>query len=228
MNHALLELQELENGILALAREKSKLNDGSAARAELAALQSQLGTETAVQQKIHADRTDRELQLKMAEEKLKKQGSRLMNANSTHEVTALQRDIESLGRARGDLDEAILTLMDEGDQAAARILKINGLLDAKRRELTEIEAHYAAEVKRIAAAAAAKQKLRLEVTAKLKPNEVATFTSYAKAHGGIALAKVIKGNCSTCGTALTPYTLKEAKTQEFPICEGCGRLIFVE
>ena len=228
MNHALLELQELENGILALARDKSKLNDGTATRAELAALQSQVAAETAIQQKLNSDRTDRELQLKTAEEKLKKQSTRLMNASSSHEVTALQRDIESLGRARGDLDETILTLMDEGEQAAARILKLNGLMDAKRRELTEIEAHYAAEVKRIAVAAAAKQKLRLELTAKLKPNEVLTFNSFAKAHGGIALAKVIKGNCSTCGTALTPFILKEAKTQEFPTCEGCGRLIFVE
>jgi len=31
-----------------------------------------------------------------------------------------------------------------------------------------------------------------------------------------------------CGMMITPYNLKEAKTEEWPQCESCTRLLYVE
>lgn len=228
MKRALLDLQEIDTALTTLARERSRLDDGSTARAKRDDLIAQLEAEKARSAKILADRTDKELQLKTAEEKLVKQQGRMMNTTSAHEIKALERDIEGLGHARSDLDEAILTLMEEGEQSAKRLSELETLVAEAKSEVTTVIKKFAVETTRIQTQTAARQAERVAIGDKLTPAEKTRYESMAKAHQGIAISKVVRGNCSVCGAAILPFTLREAKQQEFPTCEGCGRLLFVE
>ena len=113
MNRQLFELQEADNTLVKLRRDRSKLDDGTTARAERDTLQKAVNEERERQQRLHAERLDRELALKSTEEKIARQNSKLMSAKTAHEVEALQRDLNGLAKSRGDLDEAILILMEE-------------------------------------------------------------------------------------------------------------------
>lgn len=228
MNHALLELQEVDNALHALAREKAKLDDGTAARAKRDELQSKAAAETKRGHDLEAERKDKELQLKSTEEKLKKQQNRLMNATSAHEVKALERDIEGLNHARSDLDEAILNLMEEAENSGATLAALEKELGTVTSEVADIEANFAAQTKRIQAAALALHNQRQTIAAKLSEPEKAKYDSVAKTHGGIAVAKLVNGNCSVCGTNIPLLLQREAKTKEFPTCESCGRLLAIE
>src|SRR5438874_527461 len=83
--------------------------------------------------------------LKTAEDKIARQQERLMNAKSTHEVNSLQRDIAALQKARGDLDEAILILMDDTESSAKRLVQLQQELDEKSAQTAVTERHFAAE-----------------------------------------------------------------------------------
>lgn len=226
MNPLLWQLQETENHLAALAREKTRLNDGTHARATRDTLQTAVQTEAGRGQKIGSERLAKELELKTAEEKLARQHSRMMNASSAHEISALQRDIEALGHARGDLDETILTMMDEGESCANGLADLEKQLAQSKAEATRIETQFTAETNRINAELEKAQTEREKITAQLSDAERAKFDSVAQRHNGIAVAHVENGNCSACGSAILPGNLREAKTEEFPTCENCGRLLF--
>lgn len=228
MNRALLELQEVDNSLTNFTREKARLDDGTAARAARDTLEKAVADTIAKSQKTAAARSDKEMELKTAEEKIARQQSRMMNASSAHEITALQRDIEALGRARGNLDEAILTLMDEGETIAAQLANLEAQLAKAKAAVAVIEENFANDTARLERSLEAARKQREIAATKLSPAETEKFTAFAKKHGGVAVSKVVKGNCSACGAAILPFTLREAKNQDFPTCEGCGRLIFVE
>lgn len=228
MNRALLELQEIDNSIAALTREKTALDDGTAARGARDMLEQAVATSVAQTQKTAAERSARELELKSAEAKIARQQSRLMSASSPHEITALQRDIEALTRARGDLDEAILNLMDEGETQTAQLSKFQSQLESAKTEVQTIETRFSTETARLERELATAREQRSEAEAALSPAEREKFAAFAKKFGGIAVAKVVKGNCSACGAAILQFTLNEAKKEQFPTCEGCGRLIFIE
>lgn len=228
MNRALLELQEVDNSLANFTREKARLDDGTAARAARDTLEKAVADTVAKSQKTAAARSDKELELKTAEEKIAKQQSRLMNASSAHEITALQRDIEALGRARGNLDEAILTLMDEGETIAAQLASLEAQLEKAKAAVAVIEENFTNDTARLERSLAAARQQREVAASKLSPVESEKFNAFARKHAGVAVSKVVKGNCSACGAAILPFTLREAKNQEFPTCEGCGRLIFVE
>ena len=228
MKRALMDLQEIDNALTGLARDKSKLDDGSSARAKRDKIAAELAAETDKGHKLGADRSDKEMQLKSAEEKIAKQQTRLMSATSAHEISALERDIKGLGHARSDLDEAILTLMDQGEQSAGKAAELEKQLAVAKNEVTTVTKNYASEITRIQAETATRTAERLAVLDKINPGEKAKYDASAKAHQGIAISKVLRGCCSACGAAILPFTLREAKTLEYPTCENCSRLLFVE
>jgi len=228
MNRLLHELQEADNLIAKLTRERAKLDDGTAARSERDTLRRAVEAEQERLQSLNATRADKELQLKSAEEKLARQQSRLMNAKSAHEVNSLQRDIAGLNHARGDLDEAILTLMDEGESSAGRLAELEKELAGSNARTAEVESEFAAQVARLDEEMAAVKSRRGAIAAQLDEESLDKYTSFARRFHGVAVAHPEKGYCSACGSALTPFNVREAKGQEWPICETCGRLLFVE
>jgi len=228
MNRLLYDLQEIDNAIARLKRERSKLDDGSALRAERDTLQKAVAAEKDRLSHLNATRSDQELQLATAEEKITRQQGRLMNATNAHEVNSLQRDINALNKARGDLDEAILMLMDDIENCSARLVELQNELEAKAAETTGVEAHFAAETARLETEIASAVAQRQTTLAQLNDTERGKYEDAARRFHGLAVAHNEKGACSACGMSLTPYNIREAKAQEWPVCDSCGRLLFVE
>ena len=228
MNPALWNLQHAENTLSALSREKARLDDGTGARAARDTLEKAVAQEAERAQKLASQRQARELELQSAEEKLARQQSRLMSAHSAHEISALERDIQALTKARGDLDEAILTLMDECESSAQKVADLEAQLKSARAQTIEVEKLFKMHTQRLESALEVAQTERQKARAALSPGEKKQWDLVAQTHGGVAVARAEKGNCSVCGTAILPGNLRDAKTQEFPTCDGCGRLLWVE
>ena len=227
MNRQLFELQDADNTLVRLRRERSKLDDGAAARSERDTMQKAVGEERERQQHLHTERLDRELALKSTEEKIARQNGRLMSATNAHEVEALQRDLKGLAKSRGDLDEAILILMDEQESGAVRLGDLDRQWKEKIKAAEAVEAHFDAETARIESEMAATQAQRESLATALDPEHLEKYESFARRYQGVAVAHPEKGMCSACGMVLTPFNLKEAKTKEWPTCESCNRLLFL-
>ncbi len=228
MNRLLFQLQEVDNHLARLKRERGKLDDGTHARGEHDTLQRAFDKERTRLTTLNGERTDRELQLKANEEKFARQQSRLMNAKSSHEITALERDIKAIGAQRGDFDEAILNLMDEIETSSTRLKELELQRTAKNVELKGIEAAFARDSAQLETQMDARRKARETIAAQLSPDELEKYSDVAQKHGGVAVAHAVNGNCSACGMALTPFNLREAKAQTWPTCENCGRLLSLE
>jgi predicted nucleic acid-binding Zn-ribbon protein len=149
MNHLVWELQLADNRVTQLQRERAKLDDGTHARAERDTLQVAFDSELATLNALNSRRVAKEDELKSAEEKLARQNARLMNVQSAHEVTAFQRDISALTKARGELDEAILTLMDEAESSTGRLSELEARLNAAKTQASEIETTFKREAARL-------------------------------------------------------------------------------
>lgn len=228
MNRALLDLQHLDSAIADAAREKSRLDTGQAARQTLGELETTLAQTRAKADEVAATRARAEAELATAEAKIERQKKRVMSVSSAAEISALERDIAGLSRMRGDLDETILMAMDEGETLGAQLEKQTKDVIGARLHAEEIEANFAAQSARLDKLVAQKKAARPAVIEKLSADDKERYAQGYKEHGGIAVASIVGGNCSACGAEILPFTRQEAKTQEFPTCEGCGRLLWVE
>ena len=228
MNRALLELQELDSSLLALMREKKALDNGETARQKRDEIAQKLAQTREKLALCERNRSQKEDELRATETKIALQQKRLMNVSSAHEISALERDIKGLSSARGDLDEAILTFMDEAETLGNEVAALEKQSGDAIRAAQRAEDKFAEETARIDGILARKKAARPAIEAKLSASEKEKYVTNFKKFGGIAIAKIVGGSCSACGTTILPFTLKEAKEQEFPKCEACGRLLFVE
>lgn len=228
MNRALLDLQLLDLAIADAKREKARLDDGTTARQTLSELEDKLAQTRAKADEVAQTRSKAEADLETTETKIERQKKRVMTVSSAHEISALERDIEGLGRMRGELDETILTAMDEGETLGGELEKQTKAVAAARLQVRDIEANFASESARLDKVIAQKKAARPAVIERLSADDKARYAEGYKQHGGIAVASIVGGNCSACGAEILPFTRQEAKTQEFPTCEGCGRLLWVE
>ena len=227
MNRALLDLQELDSTILSFAREKARLDNGQNARKTRDDAQNELETAQKTLKAQQSDLRAREDALQNAETKIALQKKRLMNTTSSHEISAFERDIIALENARGDLDEAILNLMDAIETSETALKNAQTALRRAERELEEIETHFASESARLDKSIAAGRARRPVLADVLSAGETEKYNAVFKKFGGLGVAKMVGADCSACGTTNSVHHLREAKTQEFPICESCGRLLFV-
>lgn len=227
MDARLKELGQADGHIAALEREKSRLDNGSDARAARDALAGELEAARKYLQDREGQKSAREDESRTTEAKIKQQGSRLMSASSSHQIEALQRDIEGFNRRRGELDEAILELMDEIEGAQSRAQVLGRQLSAQQAVVAQVEEKFADESSRIAASLKVQHGRRDELRGAIDAASLARYDTSARKHSGVAVAWPVSGNCSGCGTELTPFNLKEARTQEWPTCENCGRLLLM-
>ncbi len=228
MNRALLDLQLLDSAIQDATREKTRLDDGTAARATLKELETQLAQTREEAATVAATRAKAEDDLEVAETKIERQKKRVMTVSSAAEISALERDIEGLSRMRGELDETILIAMDEGETLATKVAQEAKQVEAARARAEQIEADFKARTALLDKRVAGKKAERPPVIAKLSDDDKTHYSEGYKRHQGVAVAHVESGSCSACGAEILPFTLREAKTEEFPTCEGCGRLLWVD
>lgn len=225
---SLFELQQIDSSMLRLQREKAKVDDGSSLRAQRDTLQKAIAAEEEKLNVQNRARTSAEEELKQREEKLRTQQTRLMSAKTAHEIASLQRDIEGITKSRGEFDEAILVAMDEAENVAKKLDELRAQLSAVETELAQVEADFSSNTSRIDAELQAAARERNAVAAQIDEDWLEKYAAVAERHGGIAVSAVQNGNCSVCGMMFTPHNLKAAKNEEWPTCESCNRLLFVE
>jgi len=228
MNRALLELQHLDSSILSLSRAKKALDDGTKARQTRDETQASLEAARTEERANASTLRSREGELETTEAKIVRQKARLPSSSNANDVAAFERDLIGLSHARGDLDEKILELMDEGEQIQKRVAQLE--LEAKRagEEVARVEAQFQKSSADLDAQLARKRAARPALSGKLSSIETEKYVASFKRHGGLGVSETVKGTCSACGTTLSHDFLKAAPRETFPQCESCSRLIFVE
>lgn len=225
---SLFELQQIDNRMLQLQREKSQLDDGSALRAQRDTLEKAVSAAEETLNAHNARRLAAEEELSRREERLRTQEARLMNAKSAQEVASLQRDIEGITKSRGEFDEIILIAMDEAETVSAELEQLRAQLQETQTQLTAVEKTLSDETARIDEELLNAAHQRNSAAANLGEELLETYETAAAEHSGIAVCTIADGSCTVCGMAITPYNLREAKTADWPTCESCGRFLYVE
>ncbi|BCM91970.1 hypothetical protein IAD21_03849 [Abditibacteriota bacterium] len=227
MNRALLDLQHLDSSIISLSREKKALDDGTSARQQRDETRALLDAARAEERGVTATLRTREGELEDTETKIARQKARLNTSSNAHDVSALERDIGGLTKKRGDLDETILGLMDEGESLQKRVGELEKELARTEAEVGRVEGEFATSSADLDAQLARKRALRPTLAGKLSPVETEKYVASFKKHSGIGVSEAVKGSCSVCGTTLSRDFLRAAPSEAFPQCESCSRLIFV-
>ncbi|MBI4346994.1 MAG: hypothetical protein HY553_09080 [Elusimicrobia bacterium] len=226
----LVKLQEQDKVIDALQADIDKIPKAIAEiQARIEARKSRLHDTKKRAGDIQIRRKEKEAQMAAKEADIKKRSGELNTVKTNEAFRAIQSEIEQAKAAVGDLETAILTLMDEADQVAKDEKGISAELKVEEgKDLEEIGA-FENDKKGLESKQAA-EKAKRDALVPSIPEDVLKHYEHLRKRkaGGAALAPVLKNMCGGCRIALPPQVVVEVvKASKLQTCEACHRILYM-
>lgn len=226
--HALIALQGQDAGLDKIKAEMDRIPaEVAALNAGLEKEKLRLNESKAKTVALEKKKKERELELAGKEEAAKKHGGELNSVKTNEAFKALQKEIECAKLEAGDIETAILELMDQVDasrkEEKAAAAELKGVEEKVKAQVASLEAELAEFKGRFDAAKAARDQAAAPV-----PAEALKIYDHIRGRGKKdAVVPIDSNNCSACRVILAPQVIVEAtKAKALVTCESCQRIIY--
>ena len=170
---------------------------------------------------------DKESELGIKEEKIKKLQSQLYQLKSNKEYSAMEMEIKGLKADQSLLEEEILRMLDAVDQAKSKYAAEKNQLSCEEKKFKEELDGIQKITERINAEVASFEEKRKAYTPNLEPKLIAQYEKILKSREGLALVPVRKNSCGGCNLELPPQVVNQVMMQEtLVVCESCSRILY--
>ncbi len=165
--------------------------------------------------------------LKQVEEQVKGKQARLWEIKKNEEYSAVLKEIELLKATRSALEEEILLLFDQIEEASRTVAAREGELKERDAEFARLRAAKETELTRLQQEVAEFTKQRAGRARRIEAGLLQSYTRLLKSRSGLAVVPVKDGSCSGCFVALTPQAHTEVRKAEVLMtCANCQRILY--
>jgi predicted nucleic acid-binding Zn-ribbon protein len=147
---------------------------------------------------------------------------------SPKELESLQHEIASLAKRQGDLEDAVLEIMERRESAQARIAELTGERDRIAADLERTQAALDAATAEIDADTATVGGERAMLAGGLPGELVALYEKIRASSHGVGAAALRRGRCEGCQMELSTTDLNAIRAKaddEIVRCEECRRIL---
>ena len=227
----LLELQAIDTALAQLAHRERNLPEHAELerlRRELAALEDERVRAQVAVDDIDRDIARLEKDIEQVRARADRDRARLdVGTGPAKELEALQHELATLTRRQGELEDAELELMEQREQAQARLDEIERRLASGREEQAAVEERRQVALADLAKQQEAKRAARGPLTAELPADLLGLYEKIRESTGmGAALLRA--GRCEGCRLELSgseKARVRSAPPDEVVRCDECGRIL---
>ncbi len=167
-----------------------------------------------------------EVDLHATEEKITTYSVQLFSLKTNEQYKALLKEIETQKKVKAEIEDRLITLMEETEQLEKEIKKLEKTIgeieDETRRKIAGLEA----EKDEINKAIAEREKFRNEITRQLSPELLNRYERIRTSKGGIAVTTTENERCNGCLSPIPPQKILEIeRADRIYLCETCGRIL---
>jgi predicted nucleic acid-binding Zn-ribbon protein len=149
------------------------------------------------------------------------------SVHNPKELQDLQKDIESLKRHLGTLEDRELNALEQAEEAEKALTASRADLEELRSQLGDQNGKLLDEQDLLLKDL---ERLAEEREAALTPIEsrlVETYELLRRQKRGVAVTEVTDNSCASCGSSLNASTLQNARSSaQIAHCPSCGRILF--
>ena len=233
----LVNLQELDQRLQQKEQQLEELHQQVAVIVSEKETQAQQAEEH--QQRIDAlEGQQREVdgQLKLEEEKIKEKRVRLNRVRNERELLVLQREIELMKEANGQLEESILTVMGQLDEERQQLAEIQARIEELQTQLAEETAAVEVQIATLEEETQADRRQREQLVANLDSSLCARYDRIFGNRGALAVVEIRDGTCQGCHMRIPPHTCNQIQSSQMQgnskifFCPHpfCGRIVYVQ
>jgi predicted nucleic acid-binding Zn-ribbon protein len=171
----------------------------------------------------------KEGELSEKEALIRKYDTQLTQVKTNKEYTTLQGEIANLKADNSMLEDQILSIMEEIDQAQRALREERERLTRAEKELQEQQKELQQKGEVLKQEAQGLNAKRAEIMAQVPPETRELYDRIVEKKEGLALVPVEGETCSACRIEIRPQLLNEIKLKEaLVVCENCSRILYFE
>jgi predicted nucleic acid-binding Zn-ribbon protein len=217
-------------------------SEGDKKRRRLTEVEAALGESEALQQARQAvgqaeERTrkwgvkqrDLELELQGLVEKISREEQRLYSGTirNPKELGDLQAEVASLKRRRQQLEEDLLEVMVEREDAEAAQAQAQDHLEKMQADWTAQQADLISERDELQGALAELAEAREALLPSIDAGDLTVYESLRRRKGGLAVALLCDDTCGACGVGISPGLKWQLRQGNLAPCSNCERILVI-
>ncbi len=225
----LLDLQDVDSQIDRLLAQRSglpELEQYKAAHERLQTAEQARATIAEALKLANRDLDKNEGELELVENKIAQQEQRLFAGGmSARETEHMRLDIESQKRRQGDMEEAVLHLLDQREELEGQLAEVESTVSEHASAKAELEAVVQREWKAIDAEIARKEERKSAIVPLIPGELLDLYERLRDTKEGVAVGRLADGTCGGCHLTLSPAEQIEVLKEDPPRCLHCRRLL---
>ncbi|MFE7426948.1 MULTISPECIES: zinc ribbon domain-containing protein [unclassified Streptomyces] len=147
---------------------------------------------------------------------------------SPKDLENLQREITSLAKRQGDLEDVVLEVMERREAVQERVTELSGRVSAVQAKADDATARRDAATEELDGEAASVTKEREVVAASVPADLLKLYDKLREQQGGIGAARLYQRRCEGCRLELNITEINEVKAASPDTvlrCENCRRIL---
>ncbi|MCQ8770111.1 C4-type zinc ribbon domain-containing protein [Streptomyces sp. AA8] len=147
---------------------------------------------------------------------------------SAKDLENLQREVASLAKRQGDLEDVVLEVMERRESAQERVTELTARVESVQAKVNDAAARRDAAVAEIDAEAASVTKEREIVSGSVPADLLKLYDRLREKQGGIGAARLNQRRCEGCRLELDITELNEVRAaapDQVVRCENCSRIL---
>lgn len=174
-------------------------------------------------------RKEKDNQLRLGQETLKRTRERLLEVKTNKEYQSILKEIETLETKNSQMEDEIISLLEELDVFEKGVKTKETDLDAQRRCYEEDKAKMEKEINSIAEELDLCARKSGEIRKKIPAELLRKYELVKNATRGVAVVSVWKEVCGGCHMSIPPQLYNELQKSNVLItCPNCSRIIYWE
>jgi uncharacterized protein len=227
----LLDLQAEDSAIRRLHERRNSLPEAqrlAEVSDALAELEADLEIANKQADEITREYTRLEGEVELADQKIAREEQRLFSGNVSNpkELGSLQAEVSMLKRKKGELEDQLLEVMLQRDQAGETVTRLESERRDAAAEAQELTARVGALTTEIDADLSKHGSARDEVAGTLPAALLKLYDQIRENKGGVGAAALEAGTCQGCHTKLPAKEIERLKAEGgVQRCDNCRRIL---
>lgn len=229
----LLDLQAEDSAILRLQERKESLPEAqrlTEVNERLDELEADLRIAQKQRDEIGRESNRLDGEIGLVREKIEREEKRLFSGGVSNpkELSSLQAEVASLRKKQGSLEDDLLEVMEQAEQAQATASNLENEREAASRESKTLSDTVSELTHDIDAQLADHSKTRDEIAPELPEDLLKTYETIRSQKGGVGAAALVGGTCEGCHTTLPAIEVQKIKKEGgLQRCENCRRILVI-
>lgn len=217
------EIYRIRQELLSIPEAIRSLTEAlEAEKTHLTTLESQL-------KEIQLRQKKKEGELSEKEGLIQKYDAQLSQVKTNKEYTALQQEISSLKADGSLLEDQILAILDEMDQALKAVREERERLVCVEKESQKKQEELMNHTETLRTNLNSLNEKRQTIISQVLPETRDLYEKIIQKKEGLALVQVSGEACGACRIEIRPQLLNEIKLGEtLIVCENCSRILYTE